>query len=148
MSLSGGYNDTDYLYTWLEGFEIGEAKIDSTERRNEQVHSYSRRFHCLLRIINRIITQAASHHGHTRLNSTTTQVNLIDIYPAVHLPTAENTLFSSADETFARETTFWNRKQFPRAEGFKSHSIFFDHNGIQLKWQKGSWKNPPNVWKL
>lgn len=44
------------------------------------------------------------------LNSPTSQVHLIDIYPAVHLATAENTFFSSAHETFPRETTFWTIK--------------------------------------
>lgn len=70
------------------------------------------------------------------LNSTTSELDLIDIYTALHLATAENRFFSSAHETCPKYVfgPHWDHKavlnKFKRVQ--VTENRLFDPNGIKV----------------
>ena len=77
------------------------------------------------------------------LDDTIDEIELIDIYWAFHLKTADYTFFSSADGTFSRIDHILGHKSSLRK--FKKieiiSSIFSDHNAMRLEMNYRGKKN-------
>ena len=90
------------VYVCNQSVKIHEAKTDRTERRNRQFHYHSGDFNILLSEIDRSSRLKISKDIDD-LNSTISQLDLIDIYRMLHSTTAVFTFYPDLHGTFIKK---------------------------------------------